>query len=767
MAITKNFNIDDNSLLTEGFKNDTTPLDADNLNTLIDGIKHNRDSIKNLEDTCGNTASGLTTEITNRQDKDKKFSQATFGSETLPTDIDDDSSDVSKHSLQKQVNTLKSAFESLDNTYATDDALSHVETKIQQMIWGTNSPPTDGDYIKRQIGEVDEKRSAGDSSICWAAFGNHTAPPSIDDSGTDTTKHSLKKKIETLDSSKAPKNNPQFSGTPTAPTASITTNNTQIATTAFVRNAISKYGGSGGGTSGTGEAVVYLSTKEHIARNLELQDVYPVQHPESTLSVVATNRMEYYYDRLPFTTNGVTISVETDGSLSVSGKATLSINQNVDVGEVNITPPGKYTLYTNNQGIGHESGSTKKCYPMYTLLDDKGNAVRPMTKLLDTITIDTEELNCSRILISMSLSVNTNASFNDTYKQIFKIAIQSGEKVEKWTSPNAHSNLAGKTIYVYGRNLFNPKSASINEIEISKPIKLNGSEVGYITEPDMYYFKGEMDSDYQIVYSDSGTDRYIQTPLVKGDKFTLIYNVHYVSSGYAYARDVQIVYGHTDYSVYEDFNVSSVTSQSGGICDIDVLQYPYSFLSIDTDTTEDYSIYLRYDPALSRNWTEKQLEKIDNRLDYIEEHGSGGSNDIVVSETEPTVTNHTIWLQPLTTDTGAIDYIIEQWIGDNLYYEKWNNGVVKYYLTEVVDSPPENTYYSSIVEIPVSVCSKILNHTISISGGATDCAIPKILYTYNNGPNVASEYKISVPGATTSVDFSGLTLMHTIIGFWK
>jgi hypothetical protein len=85
----------------------------------------------------------------------------------------------------------------------------------------------------------------------------------------------------------------------------------------------------------------------------------------------------------------------------------------------------------------------------------------------------------------------------------------------------------------------------------------------------------------------------------------------------------------------------------------------------------------------------------------------------------------------------------------------------------VVDSPPENTYYSSIVEIPVSVCSKILNHTISISGGATDCAIPKILYTYNNGPNVASEYKISVPGATTSVDFSGLTLMHTIIGFWK
>lgn len=45
--------------------------------------------------------------------------------------------------------------------------------------------------------------------------------------------------IQTLDSEKAPKANPEFSGTPKAPTASSGDNSTQIATTAFVQTAVS------------------------------------------------------------------------------------------------------------------------------------------------------------------------------------------------------------------------------------------------------------------------------------------------------------------------------------------------------------------------------------------------------------------------------------------------------------------------------------------------------------------------------------------------
>ena len=47
--------------------------------------------------------------------------------------------------------------------------------------------------------------------------------------------------IKSLNDNKAPKTSPAFSGTPTAPTPRVDTNNTQLATCGFVRNAIAKY----------------------------------------------------------------------------------------------------------------------------------------------------------------------------------------------------------------------------------------------------------------------------------------------------------------------------------------------------------------------------------------------------------------------------------------------------------------------------------------------------------------------------------------------
>ena len=54
--------------------------------------------------------------------------------------------------------------------------------------------------------------------------------------GTGTYGESPPTSLKSLNDNKAPKASPAFSGTPTAPTASTSTNNTQIATTAFVRN---------------------------------------------------------------------------------------------------------------------------------------------------------------------------------------------------------------------------------------------------------------------------------------------------------------------------------------------------------------------------------------------------------------------------------------------------------------------------------------------------------------------------------------------------
>ena len=111
-----------------------------------------------------------------------------------------------------------------------------------------------GDRIDAKLASpdyLDDKLSAYAKKASPALTGTPTAPTAAD--GTNNTQiastafvnTAINTKITAVDLSQyAPKASPTLTGTPAAPTASLGTNTTQIASTAFVKNAIDAYSGS-------------------------------------------------------------------------------------------------------------------------------------------------------------------------------------------------------------------------------------------------------------------------------------------------------------------------------------------------------------------------------------------------------------------------------------------------------------------------------------------------------------------------------------------
>lgn len=96
------------------------------------------------------------------------------------------------------------------------------------------------DYVDDKLAEHEQSRRHPDASLTQKGF---TQLSSATDSNSESVA-ATPKAIKTLNDTKAPLKSPALTGTPTAPTAAQGTNNTQIATTAYVRAAISALVGS-------------------------------------------------------------------------------------------------------------------------------------------------------------------------------------------------------------------------------------------------------------------------------------------------------------------------------------------------------------------------------------------------------------------------------------------------------------------------------------------------------------------------------------------
>ena len=353
--------------------------------------------------------------------------------------------------------------------------------------------------------------------------------------------------------------------------------------------------------------VAYVDEREVIGNNIELPDVYPIQSESTSLKIISKNRVKYLTEIANDTE--VIVTATNDDGIKVSGSPGTQIEKHIKVSTIDLTTPGKYTISVD--GTSNDTPN-KKCYIKYNLQrvsDTNTETLREYTQLTidEPITIDTNELNCNRIDLCVYLYAGISTV---NYSNSFKVQVEYGEVATNCTPPKSETNIASKSIHIYERNLY--INGMPNTIT-SPTIYVNGTIVEDSNSIGLHYIKGIMTDDYTISFNDSE----IKTPLLNGDKFTLIYNVSNTDGNII---NPQVVYGHTDCEKYETTNKIVVESDSNGVCTIDNLKYPYCFMSLPYDDNEGYTLQLKYDTALSRNWTEKQLGVIDRRLVQLEEN---------------------------------------------------------------------------------------------------------------------------------------------------
>ena len=96
---------------------------------------------------------------------------------------------------------------------------------------------------------------------------------------------------------------------------------------------------------------------------------------------------------------------------------------------------------------------------------------------------------------------------------------------------------------------------------------------------------------------------------------------------------------------------------------------------------------------------------------------------IEVSETAPTEEENKIWLQPITTNAGVVDYIVEEGISGIWTYRKWNSGIAECWGTKIASVTTSSSwagYYtgaigSIVYPTGLFISAPILNATLKAS----------------------------------------------------
>ena len=375
-------------------------------------------------------------------------------------------------------------------------------------------------------------------------------------------------------------------------------------------------------------AIVYLSTRDLIGKQLELPDVYPIQADNPKLEIISKNMLFLYSDS--FQSGSLSLSPDNSGYINIMGspssdkKITLhngfSTTLSAETHGIKLPAPGKYTVSIDSENHDVTSGIKLCCYFL-------SEGIQVLHRTFDIVdnrfecTIDSKELAFDTMIPYIFIPKNVSI----TYMPSYRVQIEPGDVATSYTPYKYTFN--NKKIISYNRNVFDGDKLSptyLPSIKSGYKVTFGSTEEVTVDTSGAYYIRGvvgdaELGEQFSV-YDDTGTRVFngtYYTPFNSGDKYTFSF-VEINSEELTEMTNVQLLAGHVDESEYITPDKKIADIASDGSSDYSILQFPYSYLTIQNDSEDAYRIHVRFDPALTRDWTEKQLEDIDDRLDYLE-----------------------------------------------------------------------------------------------------------------------------------------------------
>lgn len=271
----------------------------------------------------------------------------------------------------------------------------------------------------------------------------------------------LKGEIDVIKNQYAPKNNPTLTGIPTAPTAEQNVNNTQIATTAFVKTAIAKP------ANLTQQGIVQLSSE------VNSEDESKAATPKAVKQ--AYDKAIEAYNRLPAnaSTSKVGIVKLVDGLTSTSTAEALTANQG-RVLDGKISTLQNRSLTAGNGLTGGGNFSTSRTLSLGTPSKITASSTNSVTGNTHTHEIDKASASIAGI-VKLNSSTNSNS---ETEAATPKAVKQAYDKAVEALGKDTGVPLG--SIIAFPREITNPTGF----------LKCDGSTFSSSTYPDLYRAMG-------------------------------------------------------------------------------------------------------------------------------------------------------------------------------------------------------------------------------------------------------------------------------------